>query len=360
MATTTDSLKTVLQLVGAQQYIQSLNQVAQAHRQLAAAQVSQAAAQQQAAGAAAGAGGAAGAGLLGGTAGLALFSQQLFYVLAIAQGMKMLAEGFMSGARAAGEFDAAVFRSSLTLRNLGQQVSQASVSRFSLDLSTQMGVSPTQVAQLTMFLARYRMTAEGISEASKIIVNASKATGIGVVEMAQMIEGARFGHGREMLKGLGIPIRVQPGQVLSFNQVLSQIQTRTRDATAGFNNTLPGSMERASASLERLNIVFHQLTDASLIKFENAVTNAASDLAYFGEKLLHWGRRFGLFGGQAAERAEQAAAVRGDRDRYLREIAQNTGPQGPLAKALRGGGSFDAFPGGLRIRDFNQAMRHVR
>jgi len=44
---------------------------------------------------------------------------------------------------------------------------------------------------------------------------------------------------------------------------------------------------------------------------------------------------------------------------YLREIAFNTGPQGPLGRALRGGGSYDEPGGGLRIRDYNQMQRHV-
>jgi len=377
--------ESVLRLVGAGAYIRQINQAAQAHRALAQAQQQQA--QGQAALQAAQAnfrvmgnayrlgmvapGGFSGAArqVLGAQAGLAGANAAAMAAEAAARSstttaiaiaaMAALSAAVKSGVDAFSDYQRAVIRTETVAKNMGVALPTRQFLEFSRQLALSTGSSQTELANLGGYLARFGVSGEAQFEKSaRVIVNASKLTGKSISEMAAEFEGARRGRGFQLFRDLGIPIRQVQGYLGNWDQILDAVDRRTKDLANNMSKTLPGAIDRASSAFEDLKIQFGRLISPEAIFVLNGLAYA---MTFFANSMKSVSDRLGIplgaLGGSASAAAGTAAAGRSEA--YLREISFNTGPQGALGHALRGGGSFGEPGGGLRIRDYNQMQRHV-
>jgi hypothetical protein len=360
MAQQTDVLETILKLAGAAQYIRYLNQAAQAHQRLAQAQQQQARAQAQVQAAIAAnrtvkmntanmAGGvgvaAAEGGMMGGVIGAAALAALVGTVAAIKSGVEAFAD-----------YDRALLRTQLFMHNFGQSLPVGELRQFDQALARSTGSSQTEILGLQAYLSRFNMAAPQLQHSTKVIVDASKATGIGLEEMARAIEMARKGNAKALFADLGIPIKNVAGYLGDYNAILAVVERHTKGMAATMGNTLPGSLDKANAAVENLKLQFGDLIGPFASRSVRGFTRIVDDLADAIERLN--GHRSSALG-TAVGGSDLGAGGSDQSEDYLRRIAFNTGPQGTLGAALRGGGSFGEPGGGLRIRDFNQMFRGV-
>lgn len=357
MSVIQDSLNTVLRLVGGQQYVSSLNQIARAHAALAQAQRAQAAVQAQANAAMIG---GAGGGAAGGTTAMLGFTRAGLVVAALAAVGVAVKDTI--GDLAA--YDRELLRVEAFQKRLGTSAPTKEVEGFARSLSLSAGVGQTDVLRTVDYLSRYGIQARQAERDTVILARAAQATGLDMAQLAQGIEEARRGHARELFKELGIPIKGVTDQMYSFDQMLRLVDLHTKDLQLGFGNTLPGALSRTQAAWDALRKEFGKLIEPAMVAGLNTLQRSLLG----AERILHdlrthdwadiWrglhgqaplGQRFGGAGGSGESASE----------RYLRKIEFNTGPQGALGRATREGGSFAEPGGGLRIRDFNAMMRHT-
>ncbi len=360
MANRQDTYESVLKLVGAAQYIRYINQAAQGHRQLALAQQQQARAQAQVGRAMAGgrtvsattqslAGGAGIQSVQAAAAQNAATAVALAAITAVAAAVK-------SGIDAFADYDKAVLQTQVFLKNMGTNLPTAQFTEMARQLSISMGVSETEVVKLQGYLARFGTSGPEIGRATKIIVDAARMTNMGFVEMAQSIEMARRGNARALFRELGIPIRNAAGYLGDFDAILRVVERHTQGFSAAFLQTMPGAMERASSALERVKKEFGNLISPLVTTWLNQVANVF-DMISGGINRLN--TYLGITPGKLQGAVGTMGGGGNQSEEYLRRISENTGPQGALGRALRGGGSYGEAGGGLHIRTFNQMFRGV-
>lgn len=352
MAVVQDTLETVLRLVGGQQYISQLSRVALAHQQLAQAQ-------QRQAGGAMGAGAAGGGGGIGvGAAAAGLGSAVLLAgVYAIGNAIKSSTEQLV-------EYDKELIRIQAFQKDMGQSVPTAEITEFTRNLSLALGISQIEILKTQDLLARYNVSTKDAARDTAVLARVSQAIGVSMDDFARGIQSARRGKARELFTELNIPIKGVTGQIYTFNQLLELADLKTRNMQAGFSG-LPKAAGQASAAFDAAKTSFGKLFEPTSIRILNDVAAAFQNLSDMAEDLRKndYGKFFrDLYFGPDPKRmaAAQAAAAGtgGNRsERYLREISLNTGPQGPLGRATRGGGAFGEPGGGLRMRDVSQMIK---
>jgi hypothetical protein len=357
-----DVLTTVLQLVGGQQYVRSLNQATQAHQQLAKAQQVQSRAQQQVQAAmAAGRRPTPRQQALAGGAGLPATLPGGIPQLAALAGMAAIATAIKDATNSFIDYDRAVIRTELTMKNMGQNLPTAEFTQFSRTLSLTTGTAEEDLVNLAGYLARFGTNAPTIERGMRIINDAAAYTGKSVEEMAVAFEKARTGNARQFFKDLGIPIKGVSGQLYDLNQIMDIVDQHTHGMAQRMGRELPGQMDKTTAAFKAMGHeagrLFSPIT-GGLARI--ARRSALGYMAFFQDMANRAGipqagttnqapvPGIGSLGGPGKPRNEE----------YLRKIEMNTGPQGALGRALRAGGSFGEPGGGLHIRTLNQMLRH--
>lgn len=258
------------------------------------------------------------------------------------------------------EFDASVVRAQFFLNEFGNSLPTEQIADFARQLSLSTGASQGAIAGLEGYLARFRASGADIERATQVIVNASQATGVGVERLGRLIERARQGHARGLWTELGIQVKGFEGQLYSLNQIIDIVDNHTRGFSEQFGQTLPGELRKTAAAVEDMVIQFGRLFAPAMLVGLRVLQGIVHDLAETF-RLLADALGIATPGMEGAGRAAGAAGSGINRtDQYLQQIAFNTGPQGPLAHAMTGGGSFAEPGGGLHIRDFNLQFRAVR
>lgn len=264
-----------------------------------------------------------------------------------------------------GQYDRELLRVQAFQRQLGQTLPAGQIEQFGQQLSLAAGVSQTEILQTLDYLSRYGVSARQAEADTQTLARASQATGVSMVRLAEGIEMARRGHARELFRELGIPVRGVADQLYSFDQLLKLVDLHTRDMALGFGNTLPGALARTSTAFENARLQVAKLIEPVATTW---LQGLGIMLRMFAGDIqaLREGRWADFFSGRAAQNALKDAAFGGGAgggesasEKYLRKIEFNTGPQGTLGRATRGGGSFAEPGGGLRIRDFNQMFRRI-
>jgi hypothetical protein len=275
------------------------------------------------------------------------------------RGFQAITEVISQAEAAFVEYDAAILRTQFFLAQFGNAMPVGQITDFTRQVSLATGETQTHIAALEGYLARFRASGDEIERATQVIVNASQATGVPIEQLGHLIERARAGHARGLWDQLGIQVKGMEGQLYSLNQIISIVDEHTRGFSEQFGDTLPGSLRKTEAALNDMFIALGALLSPAIIAlaqtlqvvFEGIADAARTTADVFGITLPT------LAGAGAA--AAASGGINRTED-YLAQITFNTGPQGPLGRALRGGGSFAAPGGGLHIRDFNLAFRSVR
>jgi hypothetical protein len=276
------------------------------------------------------------------------------------RGFEMITQTIEKAVDTYAQFDASVLRAQFFLSEFGHSVPTQEISEFARQLSLATGESQGQIAALEGYLSRFRATSGEIERATKILTNASQATGVPIEHLGHMIERARLGHARGLWDELGIQVKGFEGQIYSLNQIMDIVDQHTRGFSDQFGSTLPGEMKKASAAVEDLTIQFGRLFSPIFLAVLEAFTEIVRGMADAFSALADAAgiATPGLEGAGAAA-SSGGGASRGED--YLQQITFNTGPQGPLAQALTGGGSYgEPGRGGISVRDFTVAFRHVR
>jgi len=134
----------------------------------------------------------------------------------------------------------------------------------------------------------------------------------------------------------------------------------TKDMELAFGRTLPGAIAKASTAFEYARLQLAKLAEPAATAWLEGLANMLK-MAGGDIQAIREGRWADFFTGRAAFAAlhTQTPSPGGETkaERYLREISVNTGPQGPLGHATRGGGSFAEPGGGMHIRNFSQMFR---
>lgn len=357
-----DVLTTVLRLTGAGAYVSSLNQAAHAHAILANAQERQARAQAQVSRARAGGRTPSGSALnLAGGAGLGAAGEGMLAAAAIGAvglAVKQSLESFV-------EYQRAVVITQQSLSNMGRAVPTSEFTTFARELSLSMGVMETDVVKATGALARFHADAQTTRRALRFLADASIVTGDTMEEGAKKLAEARRGNAGSYYRDLGIMIRGVSGQLYDFNQLMDIGEKRVHGMAGALGQELPGQINRTSAAMQVMrNEVGKTLAPAGGL-FQQLAKRWAlgmADLAFLLREHRFAPDSMRPTGGPASGATPGAAGLGGPgkprSEEYLRRIEMNTGPQGALGRALRGGGSYSEAGGGLRIRDLNRLMRH--
>lgn len=357
-----DILQTVLQLTGAGAYVGQLNQAARAHSILAQAQQQQARAQAQVARAQAGGRAApAGTAAIAGGAGIpaafggAAAAAAAAAVGAIAIAVKEATNSFLA-------YDRAVIQTQITLKNMGRSLPAAEFTAFARSLSLATGQTETDLVNVSGYLARFRTDGQTIKRAMTDVANVSAVTSMSVEEVARTFESMRTGNAGAAFKELGIPIKGVQGQLYDLNQILTIVERHFGGAAEVIGKELPGQVKRAEAAIKIMNDELGRLVSPLtrwLADFRTGLAIAVAGTAIIAS------RRFGIpeAGLQGQGVTPGAGALggpgRSKSEEYLRRIELNTGPQGAMGKALRGGGAFGERGSGLFIRDFGAMFRHT-
>jgi len=365
MATITNSLVTVLRLVGQAQYARGLVQTAAASQALAVSTAQQAAAAKQLA--------AAQQNLASVSADVLLGS-----ILAVAAATTL-------ATHAAIEWERAMIRANVVFRNRGINVSGVQAGAMALQVSQATGVAPQEVLDTEAYLARFRVGAQNLSGDLRILANMSLITGKSMQESAHAVEMAHMGSSKS-LRDMGIFVHQMKGFATDMQSIFRAIDLETRGMAATLRNTMPGQFMRMIASFQSFLIALGEANAGPLYSTFRAI---ADTLDFITRHMLTFVRlleaatvlvltmRYGWAGlatglaiiagieiararfGNLGNAAAGAAGPRSRMEEYARQTAFNTGPQGPLGHALRSGGSFGEPGGGLRIRDYNQMARKI-
>jgi hypothetical protein len=259
------------------------------------------------------------------------------------------------------QYDSALLRTQFFLNEWGSAMPTEQISAFTRQVSLSTGITQQAAASTEAYLARFRASAGDIERATTAIANASLATGVSMEHIARGLEMARAGRGREFWRDLGIQVKGTEGQFFSLDQMTTLLDRHFGGFAEQFQNTLPGALNQTRSALfdmnEQLAKLFSPIIIGSarlLAQFFEMIANAAKSIGdSLGISLPDLGGGAGGLGG--------ASSTGNPVEDYLAQIVQNTGPTGPLARALTGGGSFAATPGGaVGLRDFSQMMRAAR
>jgi hypothetical protein len=357
-----DILQTVLQLTGAGAYVGQLNQAARAHRILARAQQQQARAQAQIAraqasgrAAPAGAAGIAGGAALPGAFAGAAVAGISAVVGAIAMAVQEATDAVLA-------YDRAVIQTQITLKNMGRSLPSAEFTAFARSLSLATGQTETDLVNVSGYLARFRTDGQTIKRAMTDVANVAAVTTMNVEDVARTFEKMRTGNARAAFKELGIPMKGVEGQLYDLNQILTIVEQHFGSAGQLMGKELPGQVKRAEAAIQIMNNELGRLASPLTRWWADFRTGLA--VAVAGTAILA-SRRLGIpEAGIQSQGATPGAGALGGPGRsktedYLRRIEMNTGPQGAMGKALRGGGAFGEPGSGLFIRDFGAMFRHT-
>jgi hypothetical protein len=364
MASITNQLVTVLRLQGQLEYAQGLQRIAGAAQQVAETEQQAARAAKQLADA------QKALSIAEFAAGLYLFQQVTAVLNAAVQ--------------AGSEFERAMIRAGVAFRNAGINMTGPQAADIANRLSLQTGTNATDILNTEAYLARFHVGAGQIPRDMRIIIDAAKYTNHSVQEMAHAIEMAHMGSSRA-LRDMGIPVHQLNGYLVDMQSLFDAVNEKVQGMARALQNTVPGQLDRLVnnwnqllQAMERLNagpllVIFRGIADALELAVKHAdalvtLLETAAVLALtirYGWAGLAAGAALVAFLEISRRRFNSAAAQAAlggpgsKMEEYARQTAFNTGPQGPLGQALRPGGSFGEPGGGLRIRDYNQQVRHL-
>lgn len=252
-------------------------------------------------------------------------------------------------------YEAQVVRTQFFLEKFGHSLPTGELQAFISQLSTATGQTQSDIAAAASSMARFSSAGVNMEKNLKDVANAALAANVPMEDFAHLIERAMEGHGRGLWSALGIQIKGMEGQLYSFSQVMDMVNQHTAGFSEQFSNTLPGALLKTKAAFDDMLIALGELLSPAILAFSEHLADIFKSIADFARTAA---ASFGIVAPDMAGAA--GAAGGGGRSRvedYLQQITTNTGPQGPLGRALLGGGSFSQPGGGLVIRDFNTMFR---
>jgi hypothetical protein len=253
-------------------------------------------------------------------------------------------------------YEASVLRTQFFLEQFGHSLPTQQIADFTRAISLQTGETQSAIASLEGYLARFKASGADIERATQVIINASQATGVPIEQLGHLIERARAGHARGLWDELGIQVKSMEGQLYSLNQIIDIVDQHTHGFADQFGTTLPGEIKKTTAAFNDMLISLGALLSPAILATAHALQVIFEGIAEAAREVAG---AFGVTLPDLAGAAGAAAAGSGTSktEDYLEQIVHNTGPQGPLGRALLGGGSFNQPGGGLHIRDFNMQFR---
>jgi len=276
------------------------------------------------------------------------------------QGFRLIVGAVEAAEQAFAEYDTSILRTQFLLQQFGHAMPMQELTDFTRQVSLATGETQTHVAALEAYLARFRASGDDIEHATQVIVSAAQASGVPIEHLGQLIEKARAGHARGLWSELGIQVKGLEGQLYSLNQIVDIVDEHFHGFSDQFAGSLPQALKRTEAAFQDMQIAFGQLFSPVTLRFAEALATIFEGIAG-AVRAISANLGIALPDLQGAASAAGGAGSGTSRtEQYLEQITFNTGPQGPLGRALRGGGSFAQPGGGLHIRDFNMQFRSVR
>lgn len=330
MATITDVLRTVFELVGIEKYVSAMQVARVATEGLAASEQTATAA----------------------TVELeAALAPEIVGLAAAAAGAITLAASFKQAA----DDTEQLFQAAIAFRNLHVSLPFEELVRFADELHKSAAVDDEDIVALGGALARLGIQGQQIEPALAAIVNFSQATGRTVAQAGQIFEQALAGRAIQINRELIAPFKATGDRVRDATRLIELLQKSFHDAGQARLGTPLGQ-------LDQLKIAFGDLFSEIGNVFEGLAGPAITRLTEFIIRLTELIQEFETARGikTAAQRAAEAAglnpAAGGDPSlRYQRETAEATKA---TEKLLRQG--FNVGPAGraaFNTRALRAALR---
>jgi hypothetical protein len=261
-------------------------------------------------------------------------------LLAIAAAVEVLTAGWnllTSSLKAFSEESKKLFETGVVLKNLGSSITSAQIKQFANATSIATGIQRPEIESGAGILASAGVKGGNIERTLRVTADFARGRGVDFEKMAEIVAKGVEGVDKG-LKQFGITLQDTGSRAANLELVLQQLALRTRGAAEAYRQTLPGSMEAASASLQRfLSALGEQFAPAAIRVF-NAISFILDKLTENIDGLanslaLLLGGPLGLafkLGTQAADAGKDPMAKVGQAGfgpqdaEHLAEIADNT------------------------------------
>lgn len=343
MATVTDTLETVLKLIGTSEMTKGLSSVAATTELVAAASAT-------ATTATTGFGAA-----LAAVAGPILATVGKTVALTLFLGKAI---------QAFGEADLTAVRVGQTMKNLGNVFPTNDLLAFADALSKTTGIDDELIATLGATAAQFGLTRQQIEKLLPVVLDTAQLKGLDPAQVLSSILRASRGRAQGLI-AIGIDPAKIKGDIKNIDNLVSQIGGTFAGGAAAVRNTIPGALQGMQTSLENLFEAIGSIY-GGWVKLINATSLLIDRLTSVANFLALLFKNRPLFGGGTTfTPAGQGTggpnlALKGDpeQSKYLKDIADNTDPKkqaDALAQEVLGGPGTVAA-GATNWRDFNMAM----
>lgn len=338
MASTTDTLQTVIELTGAATYIREMTAAATANQALAVAET------------AATGGAAALAGTLGVTAAVG--------TAALTAGFSVLVGLVGEAIHAFGESELVAVRLDRTMRNLGNAFPADQLQRFASELSEATGIDDELIASLGGLAAQFGLTRAQIERLLPTVLDAAALNGLDPEQVERVILRASRGRAQGLI-AIGIdPSKIQ-GDIHDIDNLLTQLGAHFAGGAEDVRNTVPGALTALATSVENLFEAFGRFFGGTTVSLINLTINAVDSLTDALDRLADLAEGAGaLIGHPSARAAGDNLTLKGDPEQtgLLGQIADNTRTMKDELVGRVLGGPGTVARGAAGLRDFTLAF----
>lgn len=320
MATVTDTLQTVLQLVGAPVFAAQMGTAAAATGTLAAAQTTAAATTGT---------------LTTATAGL---TAALAPLLALAVPLLTIGAAIGFASKAIHEFadvQSRAFQTSVVLKNLGSSIPIEELQDLGAEIQRLTGFDDDLVVSLGGMLARFGIAGEEIPGAVRAIADAAAGSGQSLEEIGSAVGHALAGRG-QALKQLGVEFKATGNKARDLMKIEEELEKRFAGAGAARRETLAGAFDALSNATGNFFSAMGRILGPGMITLLNKTADA---IQFMAEQLERWADRAGIAKAQDAA-GTVGKGLKGDpkQTALLGQIAENTGKTADtFVRAVLGG-----------------------
>lgn len=255
--TVTDTLLTLLKMVGGPAYSREMEKAAKATDNLARAEGERAAR------------GKALNNLLGdlGVSNVLLASKVGAVTYAVSKAVQTFAED-----------ETAIFRATVVLRNLGNSFPIERAQAFAAQIQKSVAIDDEAVVALIGLEKRFGIADDQIEKTTKTIIDFSKATGIGLEEAGSAVGRALLGQSRG-LRALGIDFKATGDKAKDLATIQEKLNALFGGAGEAERNTVAGTFTALREAMNNLLSTIGDKLSTVIIPVVNALTAAIQFLA---------------------------------------------------------------------------------
>ncbi len=253
-----------------------------------------------------------------------------------------------AGALAAGkalsafsESEATTARLALQMRDLGNVFPTSQLVAFANRLQDTTGISHKVIESLGATAAQFGLTRQQIEKALPVTLDVAAAKGINPEEVLNRILRASRGR-TQGLVALGIDPSKLTGDLKDVNDLIDQVGRHFSGVAEGFRNTLPGTVGALSASMSRLWEALGRFISPVVVPLLNALIAGVDKLSALLTRIADlFPRLFPTAASLGAGAGASSIAFKGDPEQTaaLQGIEKNTkNTADAFVKAVLGGG----------------------